>query len=127
MSTTLRGIAAGTFFLLIFLSGLWLSRRGRPLHAGISALHKLISLGAGIFMGVTIHQLNQTVPLSATEWTAVALAGLFTAGTIASGGVLSFERPVPVAVLRMHQIMPVLTALSCGAVLYLLLGPVLGA
>lgn len=123
MSTTLWGIVAGTFFFLIFLSGLWLSRRGRPLHAGIATLHKLISLGTGIFMGVTIHQLNQVVPLGATGWLAVALAGVFTAGTVASGGVLSFERPAPVAVLRVHQIMPVLTTLSCGVVLYLLLGP----
>ncbi len=123
MSTTLRGIVAGTFFLLIFLSGLWLSRRGRPLHAGIATIHKLISLGAGVFMGVTIHQLNQVAPLGATEWLAVAAAGLFTAGTVASGGALSFERPAPVAVLRVHQILPVLTTLSCGVVLYLLLGP----
>lgn len=122
MSPTDRGIVAGTFFLFIFLSGLLLSRRGRPLHAGISTLHKLISLGAGIFIGATIHQLNQVVPLGATEWLAVAVAGLFTLGTVASGGVLSFERPAPVVVLRVHQILPVLTTLSCGVVLYLLLG-----
>lgn len=122
MSPTHRGIVAGTFFLFIFLSGLLLSRRGRPLHAGISTLHKLISLGAGIFIGATIHQLNQVVPLGATEWLAVAVAGLFTLGTVASGGVLSFERPAPVVVLRVHQILPVLTTLSCGVVLYLLLG-----
>ncbi len=122
MSTTLRAIIAGTLFFFIFLSGLWLSRRGRPLHGGISALHKLISLAAGVFLGLTIHQINQVVPLDATEWLAVAVAGMLTAGTVASGGVLSFEKPAPVAVLRVHQIMPVLTALSCGVVLYLLLG-----
>jgi len=31
MDTTVRAIVAGLFFLFIFLSGIWLSRTGRPL------------------------------------------------------------------------------------------------
>lgn len=122
MSTALRAVIAGTFFLFILLSGLWLSRRGRPLHTGISTIHKLISLAAGVFMGLVIHQVNQADPLSATEWMAIAVAGVFAAATVASGGLLSLEKPARVAVLRVHQVMPVLTTLSCGVVLYLLLG-----
>ena len=122
MNPTVRAIIAGLFFLLIFLSGIRLSRAGRPLNVGISTLHKLISLGAGVFILVTIYQRNGAVPLSTTEWTAIAITGLCFAGTVASGGVLSSEKPMPVAVLRVHQVVPVLTAIATGVTLYLLLG-----
>ena len=41
---------AGLFLLFIILSGIWLSRTGRPLSVLILTLHKLISLGAVIFL-----------------------------------------------------------------------------
>ena len=120
MSATARAIVAGVFFLFIFLSGLWLSRSGRPLHAGISAIHKLISVAAGIFLIVSLYQLNRVVPLGATEWIAIVVTVLFFAGDVATGGVLSFEKPRPPVVLRLHQILPALTAVSTGVMLYLL-------
>jgi len=122
MNTAVRAIAAGLFFLFIFLSGIWLSRTGRPLNVGISTVHKLISLAAGVFLLVTIHQRNQLVPLSGTEWIAIVVTGLCFLGTVASGGLLSSDKPMPVAVLRVHQIVPVLTMLSTGVTLVLVLG-----
>ena len=124
MGTTVRAIVVGLFFLLIFLSGIRLSRAGRPLNVGISTIHKLISLAAGVFVLVTTYQRNGVVPLDATEWTAIVVTGLCFAGTVASGGLLSSDKPMPVAVLRVHQIVPVLTALATGVTLYLLLGRV---
>jgi hypothetical protein len=122
MSTGTTAIVAGLLFLVIFLSGIWLSRTGRPLHVGISTAHKLISLAAGIFLPVTVYQRNKVLPLSGVEWIAFVITGFCFLGDVASGGALSFERPMPVAVLRVHQIVPVLTALSSGILLYLLLG-----
>ena len=122
MSTTVRAIVVGLFFLFIFLSGIRLSRAGRPLNVGISTIHKLISLAAGVFLLVTIYQRNGAVPLSATEWTAIVVTGLCFAGTVASGGLLSSDKPMLSAVLRVHQGLPVLTMLATGVTLYLLLG-----
>jgi hypothetical protein len=122
MNITVRAIAAGLLFLLVFLSGIWLSRSGRPLNVGISTAHKLVSLASGIYLLVTILQRNRMVPLGATEWIAIVVTGLCTLGTVASGGFLSSEEPRPVAVLRVHQVMPVLTVLSSGVTLYLVLG-----
>jgi uncharacterized membrane protein YhiD involved in acid resistance len=115
-------IIAGLFFLFIFLSGIWLSRTGRPLNVGISTIHKLISLAAGVFLLVTIHQRNRVVPLSATEWIAIVVTGLCFLGTVVSGGLLSSDKPMPVVVLRAHQIVPVLTVLSTAATLFLVQG-----
>ena len=121
MDTTARAIIAGLFFLFIFLSGIWLSRTGRPLNVAISTVHKLISLAAGIFILVTIYQQNRVVPLSALEWIAIVVTGLCFLGTVASGGFLSSDKPAPVTLLRVHRIVPVLTLLSSAATLYLVL------
>ena len=118
----MRIVGTGLFFLFIFLSGIWLSRTGRPLNVGISTIHKLIALAAGVFLLVTIYQRNRLVPLGATEWIAIVVTGLCFLVVVASGGLLSSEEPMPVAVLRVHQIVPVLTVLSTGATLYLVLG-----
>jgi hypothetical protein len=122
MNPTVRAIVAAVFFLLVFLSGIWLSRSGRPLNVGISTLHKLISLAAGIFLLVTIYQRSRVIPLNAIEWVAIVVTGLCFLGTVASGGFLSSEEPMPIAVHRVHQIVPVLTLLSSAATLYLVLG-----
>jgi hypothetical protein len=122
MNTTVRAVVAGLFFLFIFLSGIWLSRTGRPLNVAISTVHKLIGLAAGVFLLLTVTQQSRIVPLSATEWIAIVVTGLCFLGTVASGGFLSSDKPMPVAVLRVHQIVPILTVLTTATTLYLLLG-----
>jgi uncharacterized protein YneF (UPF0154 family) len=122
MNTTVRAVVAGLFFLFIFLSGIWLSRTGRPLNVAISTVHKLIGLAAGVFLLLTVTQQSRIVPLNATEWIAIVVTGLCFLGTVASGGFLSSDKPMPVAVLRVHQIVPILAVLSTATTLYLLLG-----
>jgi hypothetical protein len=119
---TARAISAGLLFLFVFASGIWLSRSGRPLNVAFSTVHKLVSLAVGIYLLVTIYQSNQQVSLDSAEWLAIVVTGLCFLGTVASGGLLSTENPMPVAVLRVHQVMPVLALLSSAASLYLVLG-----
>ena len=120
-ATQLRIVGAGLFFLFIFLSGFWLSRSGKPLNGIILTIHKLISLAAAVFLVITIYQINQVATLSAIELTAGVVTGLFFLGTGIPGGLLSTDKPMPAAILMMHQITPFLTALSTAATLYLLL------
>ena len=122
MNTTTRALIAGFLFLSVFASGIWLSRTGRPLNVAISTIHKLISLAAGIYVLVTVIQRQRMLPLSGAEWIATVVTGICFLGTVASGGFLSSDKPMPVALLRTHQIVPVLTAFSSAATLYLLLG-----
>jgi hypothetical protein len=121
MNVTTRAIIVSVLFLFIFASGYWLRRAGRPLNPGISAVHKLISLVAGITLLVTIYQRSRLVPLNATEWVAIVVAGLCFLALVATGGLLSSEEPRPVALLRVHQIVPFLTLLSSVATLFLVL------
>ena len=114
-------VGAGLFFLFIILSGIWLSRSGKPLNGIILTIHKLISLAAVVFLAITIYQMNQAAGLSAIGFIAGVVTGLFFLGAIITGGLLSTGKPMPAAILTMHQIAPFLTVLSAAATLYLLL------
>jgi uncharacterized protein YneF (UPF0154 family) len=122
MSATTRAIIVAVCFLFVLLSGYWLSRKGRPLHAGISAAHKLISLATGILLLVTIYQRSRLVPLDGTEWIAIVVTGVCFLALVVTGGLLSTEQLKPVVVLRVHQIVPILTLLSSAATMVLILG-----
>jgi hypothetical protein len=119
--TQLSIVGAGLFYLFIFLSGIWLSRSGKPLNGIILTIHKLISLAAVVFLVITIYQINQAAQLSALELIAGVVTGLFFLGTIITGGLLSTGKPMPAAILTTHQTTPFLTVLSTAATLYLLL------
>jgi hypothetical protein len=121
MNPTVGALVVGLLFPFVLLSGIWLSRTGRPLNVGISTVHKLTSLAAGVLLLVTITQRNLGIPLSGTEWVAIVVTGLCFLGTVAAGSLLAFDKPMPVAVSRLHQIAPVLTVISTAATLYLLL------
>lgn len=114
-------VVTGLAFLFVFLSGIWLSRTGRPLNVAISTLHKLISLATGVYLIVTIHQQNKMAPLDENAWLTIVVTGICFLAMVATGGLLSNDKQMPTAVLRVHQIVPVLTVLSTAAILYLLL------
>jgi hypothetical protein len=122
MSITARAIIVGLFFVFVFLSGIWLSKTGRPLNVAISTLHKLISLALGVFLLLTVYRQNQLTPLVAVEWTAIVVNGFCFLGMVASGGFLTSDKQMPAAVLRVHQVLPALAVVSTATTLYLLLG-----
>jgi hypothetical protein len=111
---------AGLFFVFIFLSGIWLSRSGKPLNGIILTVHKLISLAAVVFLALTIYQVNQAADLSVMSLIAGVVTGLFFLGAIITGGLLSTGKSVPAAILTAHQVVPFLTVVSTAATLYLL-------
>ena len=119
-STFLRIAGTGLFFLVIFLSGFWLSKSGKPFNAVILSIHKLISVAAIVFLAVAIYQTNKVAKLSGIEIIASVVTGLFFLITIISGGLLSISKPMPMAILIMHRITPFLTVLSAAVTLYLL-------
>ena len=123
MSTVqLRVVGAGLCFLIVFLSGIWLSRSGKPFNSIVLTIHKLVLLAAAVFLVVTVYQINQVATLSGSEVIAGVVTGLLFLGTGIAGAILSTGRPGPAAILRNHRITPFLTVLSTVVTLYLLLG-----
>jgi hypothetical protein len=108
-------------YLGILVSGLWLSRLGKPYNAILLTIHKLVSLAAVVVLVFTVVRVRSEAALGVADWVAVSVSGLFFAGTIATGALLSVDKPMPPAILVLHRIMPFLTVLSTAATLYLLL------
>ena len=123
MSTIqLRAVGAGVCFLLILLSGFWLSRSGKPYGKAVFTVHKLASLAAVVLLGITVYQVKRDGMLSATGLLVAIVAGLFFLGTMVTGGLLSIpiDKPMPAIVHKLHQVTPYLTVLSTAGILYLL-------
>lgn len=121
MDTPQRIVVVSLAFVLIFLSGLWLSRSGKPYSTLIFTVHKLVGLGLGVFLAALVYQANQAASLGGLEIAAIAITVLLFIGTVAAGGRLSIDRPAPAVVGTLHLVVPVLTVLSTGGTLYLLL------
>jgi len=109
------------FFLLIFLSGFWLSRGGRPYGVLLLTVHKLLSVGAVVFLTVILVRINRMDGISLAELIAAVITGVLFLGTIATGGLLSMAKPLPSIVHHLHQITPFLTLLSTAFCLYMIL------
>ena len=114
-------LVAGIFFGLILLSGIWLKRSGKPYSVIVLTIHKLISLAAVGFLARAVVQMNRTAPLGATGLALAVATGVMFLTTIVTGGLVSIDRPVPAAVKTLHRVTPILTALSTGLTLILLL------
>ena len=118
----LRIVIIGVLYLLIFGSGFWLTRSGRPYSTIVVTIHKLISVGAFVFLAVSLYRISRGVPLSAAVMAAGVITGLLFLGTIATGAMLTAERPMPAVVLWLHRITPFLTVVATAVTLYLRLG-----
>jgi len=109
------------FFVLIFLSGFWLSRDGRPYGVLLLTVHKLLSVGAVVFLTVILVRINRMDGISSAELIAAVITGVLFLSTIATGGLLSTAKLMPALVHQLHQITPFLTLASTALTLYLLL------
>lgn len=107
------------FFLLIFLTGFWLSRGGRPYGVLLFTGHKLVSVGVVVFLAIVLVRINRAVGLGTIEVLAAVITGVLFLGTIATGGLLSIAKSVPAIVHLLHKVMPFLTLLSTAATLFL--------
>jgi hypothetical protein len=119
-----RVVITGLFFLFIFLSGIWLRLLGKPYRVIILTIHKLTGLAAGIYLIMTVFRIHQVTPLDPIEIITVGIAVLFFVVDVATGGLLSTEKPMPLSVTVVHKFTPYLTVLSTVASLYLLLSSV---
>lgn len=123
MSTTeVRVASIALLFVLILLSGFWVSGAGKPYKTLPFTIHKLAGLAIGILLAVLVYRTHQASPLGSIEIAAIVVTVLFFAGTVVPGALLSIDESAPGIVLRLHQIVPVLTLLSTAGTLYLLLG-----
>ena len=122
MSTwQIRVVGVVLSFVLIILSGIWLSHLGKPYNTGVFTVHKMVGLAVGILLGVMVYQAHKATPLDAVQIVAIVITVLLFIGTVAAGGLLSVDLEVPAFVQKLHRFLPILAALSTAGTLYLLL------
>jgi hypothetical protein len=117
-----RFVGAGLFALVIFLSGYWLTRAGKPYSVILLTLHKLTAVAAFVLLVIALVRANRADALGAAALGAGVVAGVFFVGLIATGGLLSSDLETPAFVRTLHHIAPYLTLVSSAVTLYLLQG-----
>jgi len=113
-------ITAG-LFLCIFVFGFWLSRSGKPYNGIIFTIHKLVALGAVIYLLTTVFKVPQAAFLNPTNTIFIALSVFCFLVLFVSGVLLSLDKAMPLIVVRLHHVTPYLALISTSASLYLLL------
>jgi hypothetical protein len=118
--TTLRIAGAILFFVLIFGSGFWLMKVGKPYNGALLNAHKLISIAAVILFGLTVLQIRKTTGLTSVELAATIVTAIFLLAAVISGG-LSSIKTMPLILLVVHRVTLSLGTIATGITLYLLL------
>lgn len=116
----IKFLVIGILFILIFGFGYWLSHGGKPYNGILFNLHKLIGLAAGVYLVITVIQIQRASPISSLGWAALGVTVLLFLVNVAAGGLISIEKPMPVVFSILHKVLPYLCLLSTAASMYLL-------
>jgi hypothetical protein len=111
----------GGLFFFSLVSGVVLSNSGKPYPGAIFTVHKLVALGTVIVIGRSVYHLYGAVGVRALAPVILAVAGLAFLALFVSGGLLSIRDSLPAAVLRIHQVAPLLALVSVSIAFYLVL------
>jgi hypothetical protein len=117
---TTKLIVSGILFLFTLISGVIVSHSGRPLSVGLVTIHKLIAVATVVLIGMAVNQLYKTgdgkvfIELSVTVITAVLFLAL-----VATGALLTRDIQLPEAILKVHQVVPLLALVSSTTTVYL--------
>ena len=121
-TNTSKLVTAGILFLFTLISGVIVSRSGRPLNIWLVTIHKLIAVGTVVLIGMAINQVYKTADGKAfIEMSLMVISAILFLALIATGALLTREEmQLPAVVLKIHQVAPLLTLLSSAATVYLL-------
>lgn len=120
---TAKLIAAGTLFLFTLISGVIVSHSGRPLSVALVTVHKLIAVATVVLFGMAVNQLVKTGDAKVlVDLSVVAFAGVLFVSLVVTGALLTREMQLPEAILKVHQVAPLLALVASTASIYLLAG-----
>jgi len=116
-----RIIICGLLFLLTLASGAWMSHSGKPINVVIFTIHKLIALTTVIVVATTVYNVHRAMPIEKLiELVTIAFTVLLFIALFITGALLSRNGPMPAAILKIHQVAPLLALVSSTITTYLL-------
>jgi hypothetical protein len=118
-ASQVRILGLGVAAVVVFVSGFWLSRAGRPYGTALLTVHKLVDLGVLVAVGLMAYRASRVLAPSALEWVVVAFAVVAVIAAFASGAVASASDPVPKWALVLHKVAPWLAGGLTALVAYL--------
>ena len=119
-SFQMKIIIAILIAIVIFISGVWLHKSGKPYNTLVLTVHKLISFGIFVYSVILCYQLNNAEMLASVE------LGLFLAmlivflSAIVSGAFLSTGNQIPSFVQITHRVSSIASLVFAGILIYLL-------
>ena len=114
-------IPAIGFFVLMLLSGIWLSRKGKPYNKLIFSVHKIITLLTILFVARYVILATKSVAMAQLTVTLFWVCVTFFVISFVSGALLSFEKPMPDALTKLHRISALLVTILTGVTVYKIL------
>ena len=106
--------------ILTLLTGLWVSRLGKPYNTWVFYLHKLIAVAMIVVIGISVFNLYKTLePQSILVLAVIAASGLLLISLVVTGGLLSLDISPQIS-LRIHQVFPFLALAASAVTLYML-------
>ena len=110
-------IVSGILFLLMIITGVILSRSGKPYGTGLVTLHKLFSIAALVVVILAFVQQMKAAPNPL--WTLMAiLGGVLFVAAIASGALLTGEKTMPDWISLIHKLSTPAIILVIGFAFY---------
>jgi hypothetical protein len=120
--TASRFIIPGIVFVLTLVSGVWLSRSGKPLNTGIFTVHKLIALGAVVATAIQAYHALKGGEIQAILSALIILIGLSVVALFVTGALMSANKPAYNMLLFIHKVSAVLALVAGAVTIYLLTG-----
>ncbi len=102
----------GIIFLFIILSGVWLSKLGRPLNNAVFTIHKLNSILGIVLLVITIFQISRSIEYTKMEILASIIGGFALFTSFISGAILSFDKLAMNILIITHKVSSILLIVS---------------
>ncbi|MEL4105589.1 hypothetical protein AAFA46_01935 [Oscillospiraceae bacterium WX1] len=96
-------IVAGALLILSLFAGIWLRKLGIPLNTPVFTIHKLLAVAGIVVAVIGFVQLLKVGEGGVPILLLAAGAGLFAAGLIATGAVMSLSKTIGTTVLNLHR------------------------
>jgi len=106
--------------IVVFISGYWLNKLGKPYNTIVLTAHKLISFGISVYIVIMCYQLNKTETFASIEYGLFISMLIVFISAIASGGFLSSNNQIPSFVQIIHRVSSIASVIFTGILIYLL-------
>jgi len=115
----MKFILTGIIYVLTIITGIWLSKLGKPLNNAVFTVHKLVALGFAVFAGIYFYRTFKKLPDISVFIPWLLIAGISVLGLFISGGLLSFDKQALRIFLWIHRVLPLLI-LGASLILFFL-------